>query len=119
MYQRSYLGKFIQMDGQKYLWYKLCVFYHAKTELFDRGLTDLRSPYDPTEAYIDGRVRSYSNAYALNMRQFVNYVGKKLGLTNYNLNDFNHCRFSAQGWIDEYNRLVDAGEMDFINRFTT
>ena len=24
-------------------------------------------------------------------------------------------RYSTQDWIDEYNRLVNAGEMDFIN----
>lgn len=34
-----------EINEKYYLWYKLCVFYHAKTEIFDRGLTDLRSPY--------------------------------------------------------------------------
>lgn len=105
------------MNREDYLWYKLCVYYHASTELYDRGLTDLRSPYDPTEAYIDGGVRSYSNAYALNMRQFIYCVARKLQLGKRNLSDFNYCRFSAQGWIDEYHRLVDNGEMAFINKY--
>ena len=115
MYQRSYLGEFVQIDEKKYLWYKLCVFYHAKTEIFDRGLTSLRSKYDPTEAYIAGENRIYSNRYALSLRQFIKHIAEKLYITNCNLNDFNHYRFSAQGWIDEYYRLKNAGEMDFIN----
>ncbi len=106
-------------EQKEYLWYKLCVYYHANTEIYDRGLTDLRSPIDPTEAYIVGEVRSYSNAYALNMRQFIYYVARRLRLGKRNLLDFNYCRFSAQGWIDEYHRLVENGEMAFINKYIT
>lgn len=109
----------MKMDEKEYLWHKLCVFYHAKTEIFDRGLTDLRSPYDPTEAYIDGRVRSYSNRYALNMKQFIDYVAKRLDIVNRRTNEFNHYHYSAQRWIDEYYRLKDIGEMDFIDKYIT
>lgn len=105
------------MNEKEYLWYKLCVYYHAKTELYDRTLTDLRSPYDPTEAYIDGRVRSYSNRYALNTRRFVDYVAKRLRITNRNFNEFNNYNYSAQGWINEYYRLKENGEMDFIDKY--
>lgn len=42
--------------------------YMAKTELFDRSLTNLKSPFDPTEAFISGRRRSISNANALEVR---------------------------------------------------
>lgn len=118
MYQTKYLGKFIGISEEDNLWYKLCVYYHAKTELFDRELTDLRSPYDPTEAYIDGIARNQSNRYALRIRNLVQEIGRYyLGYHNRKLNDFNHYRYSAQKWIDEYNRLVDAGEMDFINKY--
>lgn len=108
------------MNEKEYIWYKLCVFYHAKTEIFDRGLTDLRSPYDPTEAYIvEDRIRSYSNKYALNMRQFIIYTADKLKISKDIKANFNAAQFhfSAQGWIDEYNRLKSIGEMDFINEF--
>ena len=117
MYQTKYLGKFIGISEEDDLWYKLCVYYHAKTELYDRTLTDLRSPYDPTEAYIEGRVRKYSDKYAAEIRNFVLSIKKQLGLFNRKLNDFNHYRYSAQNWIDEYNRLVEYGEMDFIDKF--
>lgn len=112
----NYIGKFVQMDEKEYLWYKLCIYYHAQTELFDRQLTDLRSPYDPTEAYIDRRVRSYSNAYALRMRKFVCGIADKLGIPiKYAGLNAAQFRYSAQGFINEYNRLAEAGEMEFIN----
>lgn len=107
----------MKMDEKEYLWYKLCVFYHAKTEIFDRGLTVLRSMYDPSEAFVVGEARSYSNRYALSMRQFITFISMQLGLPNYKLNHFNNYHFSAQGWIDEYYRLKNIGEMDFINKF--
>lgn len=105
------------MNEKEYLWYKLCVYYYAKTELYDRTLTDLRSPIDPTEAYIIGENRIYSNRYALSLRQFIMYVAKKLNITNCHLNAFIGHRLSAQGWIDEYNRLIENGEIDFINKY--
>ena len=116
--QSAYLGKYIRISEEDNLWYKLCVYYHAKTELFDRELTDLRSPYDPTEAYIDDIARKQSNRYALKIRNLVQEIGRfYLGYHNRTLNDFNRYNFSAQKWIDEYNRLVNSGEMDFMNKF--
>lgn len=96
-------------------WYKLCVFYHAITEIYDRELTDLRSPYDPTEAFICGQERHLSNAYALSTRRFVYKIADRLGIPSCRkISDFNYYRFSAQDWIDEYNRLKENGEMNFI-----
>lgn len=118
MYQINYMGKSIGMSEADNLWYKLCVYYQAKTELFDRTLTDLRSPYDSTEAYIQGRERSLSDENANRIRRFVDEVaiGIPAHIKSRGLNDGKY-RYSAQDWIDEYNRLVDAGEMDFINEF--
>lgn len=116
MYKTIYLSEPVQMNEKEYLWYKLCVFYHAQTEIFDRGLTDLRSPHDPTEAYIVGEIRMHSNMYALNMRQFIREIARKLDSSGRNLNDFNYLRYSAQHWIDEYYRLKEKGEYDFICR---
>lgn len=100
------------------LWYKLCVYYQAQTELFDRTLTDLRSSYDPTEAYIQGRERSLSNANAKMIRKLIDGMAIDIPahIKSKGLNDGKY-RYSAQDWIDEYNRLIDAGEMDFINEF--
>ena len=106
----------MKINEKEYLWYKLCVFYHAKTEIFDRGLTNLRSQYDPTEAYVDGRTRNRSIAYARDMRQFVYGVAKKFGIINRNFNEFNYYHYSAQSWIDEFYRLKDIGEMEFIDK---
>ena len=40
--------------------------YNAKTELYDRTLTDMRSKYDPTAAFItcDSYAKSASNCYS-------------------------------------------------------
>lgn len=114
-YRTTYLCKPI-MNDELDLWYKLCVYYHAKTELYDRTLTDLRSPYDPTEAYIqNGIERRLSYANARNIRQFINEmaIGISEHIKSGSLNA-NKYRYSAQDWIDEYNRLVEQGEMDFI-----
>lgn len=46
------------------IYFLLHCLYNAKTELYDRTLTDMRSRYDPTEAFIDGWNRSRSNWYS-------------------------------------------------------
>lgn len=118
MYQTKYLGKWIGISEADYLWYKLCVYYHAQTELYDRTLTDLRSPHDPTEAYLQGREQGLSWFNARKIRKFVYEAAIKLNIPEHitsiglNANKY-HC--SAQDWIDVYNRLVEYGEMEFIN----
>ena len=111
-------GWSITTNDIQHLWYKLCCYYHAKTELYDRTLTDLRSPYDSTEAYIQGRERSLSYANARKIRRFIDEVAIDIPahIKSKGLNDGRY-HYSAQDWIDEYNRLVNAGEMDFINKF--
>lgn len=111
-YQTNYLCKFDNIES-RYLWYKLCVYYYAKTELYDRTLTDLRSPYDPTEAYIQGSERSLSGAYARKIKQFINEAAISLNIPKYISSTCVYHR-RAQDWIDDYNRLAADGEMDFI-----
>lgn len=115
-YKTTYLTKFGLRDDKPDSWYKLCVYYHAKTELYDRTLTDLRSPYDPTEAYIQGGIeRDLSYAYAKKIRQFVSrIVGILPLLIKHSDLKADRYSYSAQDWIDEYNRLAENGEMDFI-----
>ena len=102
--------------------FKLCCYYHAKTELYDRTLTDKRSRHDPTEAYLDNRsTRSLSNKYALELReQIVDFAEKKLNIRRDVFRKMfqeqsNHNHYSAQGWIDLYNHLTENGEMEFLN----
>ena len=84
--------------------YKAACEYMAKTELHDRSLTDMRSQHDPTEAFICGRVRSLSNAFAHNLRR---EIAKKYNIMSFELmEEINrHKSYSAQMWIDEYERL--------------
>lgn len=117
-WKAKYLCEPVPVNEKEYTWYKLLVFYHAQTEKFDRGLTELRSPHDPTEAYIIGNNREQSIRYALDMRRFINDMADGLGIPK-DMRRMTSSRynFSAQRWIDEYDRLLANGEMDFIHEF--
>ena len=84
--------------------YEAACEYMAKTELYDRTLTRKRSQRDPTEAFIDGYVRGLSNAFASNLRR---EMTKKYNIMSFELmEEINrHKSYSAQMWIDEYERL--------------
>lgn len=101
--------------------FKLCCYYHAKTELHDRALTDKRSRHDPTEAYLDNYfTRSLSNKYAFELKErIIDFAEKRLNIRRYEFMEMfkkqNQCHYSAQGWIDLYNCLTENGEMEFLN----
>jgi len=84
--------------------YKAACEYMAETELYDRSLTSRRTQYDPTEAFIDGYVRGLSVAFAQRLRSDVT---KKYCITPFELGEEigRHRSYSAQMWIDEYERL--------------
>jgi hypothetical protein len=84
--------------------YNAACEYMARTELHDRSLTNRRTQYDPTEAFIDGYMRSLSNAFASNLRR---EMAKKYNIMSFDLmEEINrHRSYSAQMWIDEYERL--------------
>lgn len=91
------------------------------TELFDRTLTNERSKYDKTEAFICNPAgRSLSNQHAVyrfkNITKFAENdlkIPHQIFIMNFrNQIKINH--FSAQGWIDQYNFLCENSEMDFI-----
>ena len=49
---------------------KIYIYYMAKTELYDRTLTNMRSPYDSTEAFITDKFSiRLSNKYAITLSQ--------------------------------------------------
>lgn len=102
--------------------FKLCCYYHAKTELYDRTLTDKRSRHDPTEAYLNNSSKiSLSNKYAFELRErIIDFAEKKLNIRRDVFRKMfqeqsNHNHYSAQGWIDLYNCLIKNGEMEFLN----
>ncbi len=108
------LNKPINLDD--YL--KAKCFYYAKTELYDRTLTNLRSQYDPTEAYIEGENRKLSNKYAFNLYLKIKQIFYKNNnyfyIERWESCDSSYKSLSAQGWIDMYNSLDKKGELDFI-----
>lgn len=100
--------------------FKLCCYYCAKTELYDRTLTDKRSRHDTTEAYLDNSsTRSLSNKYAFELRErIIDFAERKLNIRRDKFREMlekNQCHYSAQGWIDLYNHLEENGEMEFLN----
>lgn len=110
-----YMNEPIQINEKEYIWYKLCCYYHAETEKYDRSLTDKRSPYDSTEAYIcQSYERWYSNRYAAFMQIKIKKIAEFYGIYGRRTNEYNYLRYSAQEWINEYERLLKAGEMKFM-----
>lgn len=101
--------------------FKLACYYMAITELFDRTLTNERSKYDKTEAFIcNFKDRRLSNQHAMYRFKYITKFAEnnlkiphQIFIINFrNQIKINH--FSAQGWIDQYNFLCENGEMDFI-----
>ncbi len=103
--------------------FKLICYYKATTEMFDRTLTDERSMYDKTEAFVDSNntVRKLSNKNAINTYKKVLEIANSFRISSDLFNKeyknqlkLNH--FSAQDWIEQYNLLCKNGEMDIILR---
>lgn len=85
--------------------YKLACLYMGMTEEYDRSLTDERSKYDPTEAFLHyNDIRSESNRYAKAVR---NKIIEDYHIPWKEIHDEinRHNNFSAQHWVDEYERI--------------
>jgi hypothetical protein len=84
--------------------------YMAKTELYDRTLTNERSPFDSTSALLsNGRLRRISYEYCLKLRKyFTEICGGTFGFIREEINK--HGYYTAQMWIDEYFRLKEIYE---------
>ena len=74
------------------IYFLLHCLYNAKTELYDRTLTDMRSRYDPTEAFIDNGINGWN-------RHWKECVWRYKGL-------------SAQEWINLYQQLIKENKYD-------
>ena len=84
--------------------------YMAKTELYDRSLTNCRSPWDKTEAFLDNpRVKRLSNEYAAQLRRYYSEICG--GTWQFIHNEIHkHTNYSAQMWVNEYYRLKEVLE---------
>ncbi len=73
------------------------------TELYDRELTDERSPYDKTEAFISENIRGICEAYSQNLYDCIReYIWRKTKVP-FDIERWRketRQRYSAQGWID-------------------
>lgn len=85
--------------------YSLACLYMGMTEEYDRSLTDMRDRYDQTKAFLYyNDIRSESNRYAKAVR---NKITKDCPILWKEIQDeiHRHINFSAQHWVDEYERI--------------
>lgn len=94
-----------------------CV-YNARTEKYDRLMTDKREMHDPTSAYIgvSQEVKNASNSFAFDVymwckRKIEEETKRPFDTKLWRESIREYENMSAQGWIDLYNHLVDTGEM--------
>ena len=93
------------------IYFKMHCLYNVKTEAYGKTLTDMRSRYDPTEAYITEKVRSSSNFNAMRVYQFCVYEIERATKKSFDSKLWRdsirgYQGLSAQGWIDLYKYLV-------------
>lgn len=87
------------------LQYRLACLYMGMTEEYDRSLTDMRDRYDQTKAFLYcNDIRSESDRYAKAVR---NKITEDCRILWKEIQDeiHRHINFSAQHWIDEYERI--------------
>lgn len=102
-----------ELEPDQYLYFLACK-YMAHTEIFDRGLPHCPSQHDETEAFVHPLYKPISNLNAKIVRKSIVEEMKEHGyrLTwNESIKDIiqkNH--FTAQGWIEEYKRLLSGGK---------
>lgn len=85
--------------------YELACLYMGMTEEYDRSLTDMRDRYDQTKAFLYcNNIRSESNRYAKAVR---NKITEDCNILWKEIQDeiHRHINFSAQHWVDEYERI--------------
>ena len=108
------------MNRNDNIYFKMHCLYNAKTELYDRSLTDMRDKYDPTSAYIgySWEVRNASNYYAYSLYLWCKKVIVQKTKRPFNIHTWResikkYWNLSAQGWINLYEYLVENGEFDW------
>lgn len=108
---KEYNNKWIK-DKQ----FMLLCYYHYQTEMYDRSLTNLRSPHDATEAYItDFCLRSLSYANARKTKEVIEYIALEEGFRV--VNQYYNGIYSAQNWIDQYLSLYSHGKLNWLKNY--
>ena len=121
-YKKYYMCEPIHKSNLENTYYKVRCYYNAKTELYDRTLTDEREPWDNTSAFIhNGYIRKLSNEYAIYLYRFCKHVlssQEPHQKFDHNMwKSTNNNKYKTQCWIDEYERLKSNGELDFIKKY--
>lgn len=95
------------------VYFQVHCLYGAKTELYDRTLTDMRSPFDITESFIIGEpAKTLSNLYSKRLhKRCVEYLraitGEPFDIKRWQ----KYWNCSAQGNIEMFNQLVKDGRI--------
>lgn len=111
---------YVSSSCEKDIYFLTHCLYNAKTELYDRILTDMRSKYDSTEAFIPSNSysRSLSNLYSYKLyERCKEYIEIKTYPLSFDCEYWRRCvecynNLSAQGWIDLYERLIKEGRIN-------
>lgn len=102
------------------IYMKAICFYYAKTEMYDRCITDKRSLNDFTEAYIDNQYkRSISNSYALKLYSNIKQYLVCKCFTAFDRELWNSIKqkyynISAQSWIDMYYYYIEYNDLTIL-----
>ena len=90
--------------------YKLACTYMAKTEEYDRGLSDFRCKYDETAAFIPNPIlRQLSQQFARDLWKMLDPYHTLKGDILSEIKRYSN--YTAQHWIDEYYRII-KGKQD-------
>lgn len=85
--------------------YALACLYMGMTEEYDRSLTDMRDRYDQTKAFLYcNDIRSESDGYAKAVRNKIT-EDYRIGWKEIRIEICIHNNYSAQHWINEYERI--------------
>ena len=119
-YKKYYMCEPIHKSNLENTYYKVCCYYNAKTELFDRELSSLRGRYDDTSAFItNGEDKRKSNKYAHNLFQFCKEIliedthhpfDYRLWETIVTFDEYEY-------WFITYEKIKSNGELDFIEKY--
>lgn len=88
------------------IYFKFVCFYQAMTELYDRTLTNMKSPYDKTEAYFGGIYRENKRLSDYHSKKMYDCVVEYIIHKTNQPFDIRRWKkqirknYSSQGWVD-------------------
>lgn len=92
-------------------YYKLACEYMARTELYDRMISDKKNPYDESKVYLYTPLQRYlSNVYAKTVMKEILHRHHEHDLPYIHKEIIKYSLYSDQMWIDEWNRLKESEE---------